>query len=277
MSSRQEEALIEPIVGPVSALIDAVLHDDAPAVLQLLSEKSLKREGMALFGISAIGIPLGLAASPEQVGLSMAEVGEEMAVAEVRGRNEGGDDVSVSTVVLTSENGDWKVDDIWPVPVDLDFTVDVILEPTVMFYNGEAQLEVQQPEKLESVDRLLIGAMQADGLGLHLLEHGLRFWRTLHEENAIVGDVKSWAAAVHMAVLVLEGVEPDLAALSATYGVSEQALTARFFEIARKLGFQGGDAPPPAPVQQPSGLVDPYGRPLSGDRGSSSGIILPRG
>jgi hypothetical protein len=280
MSSRQEEALVEPVVAPVTALIDAVLRDDASAVLELLSENSLKREGLSLFGLSAVGIPLGFAANPQQVGLSMAEIGDDLAVAEVRGRTEGGEDVSVSTVVLASEGGKWKIDDIWPVPADLDFTVDVILEPTVMFYNGDAQLEIQNPETLEPVDRLFVGAMQADNLGLHLLEHGLRFWHTLREQHAIVGEPKSWAAAVHMSVQALEGVEPDLAELSETYGVPERAITERFVEIAQRLGFQGADElPQPQPVQQASGLVDPLGRPLrsSGGPGSSSGIILPRG
>ncbi len=278
MSSRQEEAQVAPVVAPVTALIDAVLHDDVPAVLQLLSAKSLKREGLSLFGMSAIGIPLGLAANPQQVGLSMAEIGDDLAVAEVRGRNENGDDVSVSTVVLTSERGTWKIDDIWPVPADLDFSVDVILEPTVMFYNGEAQLDILHPEQLEAGDKLLIGGLQSDHLGLHMLEQGIRFWRALREDQVLAGDVRIWAAAVHMSVLALDGLEPDLDELSEMYGVPAKAITERFIEIATRLGAQAEDSPPP-PVQRPSGLVDPYGRPLSQSSGpvSSGGIILPHG
>jgi hypothetical protein len=280
MSSRPEEALAQPVVAPVTEMIDAVVQDDLPAVLDLLSEKSLKREGLSLFGMSAMGIPLGLAASPRQLGLSMAEIGDDVAVAEVRGRNEQGDDVSVSTVVLASERGAWKVDDIWPVPADLDFTVDVILEPTVMFYNGEAQLEIQHADELDPTDRLLVSGLQADGLGLHLLEHGLRFWHSLRDDGGVSGDMEVWAAAVHMCVLALDGIEPDPDALSKAYGVPTTDITDRFIDIARRLGLSGEEPQQPVqPVQKPSGLVDPYGRPLppSGGSTTASGIILPRG
>ena len=277
MSSRPEEALAEPVVAPVTGLIDAVLHDDVAAVLSLLSEKSVKREGLSLFGMSALAIALGFAANPQQVGLSMAEIGDDLAVAEVRGRNEQGDDVSVSTVVLTSEQGVWKIDDIWPVPADLDFTVDVILEPTVKFYNGEMQLEIQNADALDPADRLLVSGLQADGLGVHMLEHGLRFWHTFRFGHGIAGDIRVWAAAAHMCVLALEGVEGDPGALAETYGVSAREIAERFVEIAQYLGATADEEPPP--VQQGSGLVDPFGRPLPPSGGSArpSGIILPHG
>jgi hypothetical protein len=228
--------------------------------------------------MSALAVPLGLAASPQQIGLSMAEIGDDMAVAEVRGRTEQGDDVSVSTVVLVSADSAWKVDDVWPVPADLDFTVDVILEPTVRFYNGEMQLEIQSPESLDPTDMLLVNGLQQDGLGLHMVEHGLRFWHTLRAGMTVTGDLRVWAAAVHMCVLALDGIEADPASLAANYGVSPQAVTERFVQIAQHLGMMAEEDAPPPP-QRGSGLVDPYGRPLppSGGTTTPGGIILPRG
>ncbi len=277
MTLRPQEAIAEPVVTPVTALIDAVLHDDVPAALAVLSERSIKREGVALFGMSALGVPLGLAANPKQIGLSMAEVGEEMAVAEVRGRDAQDEDVSVSTVVLRSENGAWMVDDIWPVPADLDFTVDVILEPTVMFYNGQMQLELEHPEEIDSADKLLLAKLQADGAGLHMLEQGLRFWHALRRDLNPAADVTAWLAATHMCVLALDGIEADPDEVAKQYGVPAKQVTDRFMEIARRLSNPEGE--PAQPVQQSSGLVDPYGRPLPPSGGSvrPSGIILPGG
>src|ERR1035437_3613330 len=168
MTSPDDDALVKPVVLAVSAFLDSVLRDDVPAITAGLTEQSLQRVGLAVFGTGALGVALGLASQPHQVGLTSVEAGDGVAVAEVRGQNEAGDDVSASTVMLAQEAGAWKVDDIWPVPADCEFDPDLILEPTVLFYNGQAQLPIASGAVLDAVEAVLVPGLQRAGLGLQM-------------------------------------------------------------------------------------------------------------
>jgi hypothetical protein len=280
MSTPEEEALVGPIVDIVTSFLDAVLKDDETSVAQRLTSESLKRIGLSVFGLDAISIPMGLAAKPHQLGLTSVEVGDGVALVEIRGRSAAGDDASVCTVILASEMGDWRVEDIWPVPADCDFTVDSVLEPTVMFYNGQAQLSISQSAELDFVERVLIPALQADGLGLHMIEQGVKIWRAFSEGHPVEGEAQAWAAGVHLAVLALVDADPDPGDLALRYAVPEEVVAACFMQIANRLGFDRLDEEE-APVERPSGLIDLAGRPIppsgGADRGRGGGIILPHG
>ncbi|MDB5057596.1 MAG: hypothetical protein JWO59_1068 [Chloroflexi bacterium] len=281
MSTPEEEALVGPIVDTVTSLLEGVLHDDAEAVAQQFAPDSLKRVGLSLFGLDAIGIPMGLAAKPHQLGLAAVEVGDGVAVVELRGRDSDEQDVSVCSVILGNNGTDWRIEDLWPVPADCDFTVESVLEPTVLFYNGQLQLELMNPERLGAVETQLVAGLQANGLGLHLLEQGVRIWRIFSEDMEEPVDAAAWAAGVHLAVLALDDAGPDPNTLAEHYGVPVNTVVSSFMEIAGRLGFEMQDDAQPAEAPRPSGLVDLSGKPIppSGgtDLGGSGGIILPRG
>jgi hypothetical protein len=281
MNTPEEEALVGPIVDTVTALLEGVLQEDAGAVARKLSAESLKRVGLSLFGLDAVSIPMGLAAKPHQMGLSAVEVADGVAVVEVRGRDADERDVSVCSVILGNQGMEWKVDDIWPVPADTDFSVDAVLEPTVLFYNGQLQLEVANPDNLDAVEAVLVAGLQSSGLGLHTIEQGVRLWRAFSGGSEPPEDATGWAAGAHLAALALDDASPDPDAVAAHYGVPLDLLVACFMEIASKLGFEMGEETSPPAVERPSGLVDLSGRPISPSGGPGpgrpSGIILPGG
>jgi hypothetical protein len=262
-------------------LLEGVLGDDAAAVARKLAPDSLKRVGLSLFGLDAIGIPMGLAAKPHQLGLTAVEVGDGAAVVEIRGRDDKEQDVSVCSVILGSHGTEWRVDDIWPVPSDCDFTVETVLEPTVLFYNGQMQLELANPESLDEVERLLVAGLQAQGLGLHLIEQGARIWRLYSEGLEPTAAAPALAAGVHLATLALDDASPDPEVLADYYEVPVDTVVACFMRIAERLGFDLQEEAEPPAVDRSSGLVDLSGRPIppSGKPGSGgpTGIILPGG
>jgi hypothetical protein len=281
MNTPEEEALVGPIVDTVTALLEGVLQEDAGAVARKLSAESVKRVGLSLFGLDAVSIPMGLAAKPHQMGLSAVEVAEGVAVVEVRGRDADDRDVSVCSVILGNQGMEWKVDDIWPVPADTDFSVDAVLEPTVLFYNGQLQLEVVSPENLDAVEVALVAGLQSSALGLHVIEQGVRLWRAFSGGHEPPEDARGWAAGVHLAVLALDDASPDPDEVASHYGVPVEVLVACFMEIAARLGFEMEEQQQPPAVERPSGLLDVTGRPISPSGGSGSGrpggIILPGG
>jgi hypothetical protein len=281
MNTPEEEALVGPIVDTVTALLEGVLQEDAGAVARKLSAESVKRVGLSLFGLDAVSIPMGLAAKPHQMGLSAVEVAEGVAVVEVRGRDADDHDVSVCSVILGNQGMEWKVDDIWPVPADTDFSIDAVLEPTVLFYNGQLQLEVANPENLDAVEVALVAGLQANRLGLHVIEQGVRLWRTFSGGLEPPEDARGWAAGVHLAVLALDEASPDPDTVAAHYGVPVEILVSCFMEIAARLGFEMEEQQRQPVVERPSGLLDVSGRPISPSSGSGpgrpSGIILPGG
>jgi hypothetical protein len=276
MASPDDDALVKPVVLAVSAFLDAVLRDDVPAITAGLTEQSLQRVGLAVFGTGALGVALGLAAQPHQVGLTSVEAGDGVAVAEVRGQNEVGDDVSASTVMLAHEAGAWKVDDIWPVPADCEFDPDLILEPTVLFYNGQAQLPIASGAVLDAVEAVLVPGLQRAGLGLQMLVQGVALWRAFRGGGAVPGDAALWAAVTHLAVLAVAAVDPNPQQVAEAYGVPMEDVAAGFGQLASRLGF-GGEAEQAPPPPASSGLVDLSGRPLlpSGSQAARGGIILP--
>jgi hypothetical protein len=281
MSTPEEEALVGPIVDTVTSLLEGVLQDDSEAVARQFSPESLKLVGLSLFGLDAIGIPMGLAAKPHQLGLTAVEVGDGVAVVEIRGRDDSEQDVSVCSVILASNGTEWRIEDIWPVPADCDFTVESVLEPTVLFYNGQLQLELANPDSLNAVERILVAGLQANGVGLHLIEQGVRIWRTFSEGVEEPADKEAWAAGIHLTVLALDDAGPDPNILAEYYGVPVDSVVSSFMEIAGRLGFEPEEQPKSPEVSRPSGLLDLSGRPIPPSDGpgqdGSGGIILPRG
>jgi hypothetical protein len=282
MATPEEEALAREIMETVSALLDAVLRGDGSAVADSLAPESLLGVGMAIFGMDALAVPLGLANRPQSMGLTSVQAADDLAVAEVSGRDEQDRDSSVASIFLVRSGDGWQVADIWPVPSDYDLDVEHIAEPTVLFYTGQLQLTVAPDADLDEVESTLVPSLQRNGLGLHLIERSVHLWRMFKlEDGAGSAPPTVWAAALHFAALAIDGQDPDPEQVASQYGIPAEAMVERFMQVVSRMGFSPEEeAAPPPPAA--SGLVDLSGRPLSAKRPGENrhphgGIILPGG
>jgi hypothetical protein len=266
----------------VSALLDAVLRGDGSAITASLAPESLLGVGMAIFGMDALAVPLGLANRPQSMGLTSVQAANDLAVAEVSGRDEQDRDSSVASIFLVRSGNGWQVADIWPVPADYDLDVEHIAEPTVLFYTGQLQLTVTPDADLDEVESTLVPSLQRNGLGLHLIERSVHLWRMFKlEEETGSAPPTIWAAALHFAALAIDGQDPDPEQVASQYGIPAEVMVERFMQLVSRMGFSPEEeAAPPPPAA--SGLVDLSGRPLSSKRPGENrhphgGIILPGG
>jgi hypothetical protein len=283
MSAPIEDPRVAPIVSVVTALLDDVMNNNAASLVQKLVPDGLLSIGLSLFGLNAVAVPLGLAARPQYLGLTTIQVGEGLAIAEVRGRAQDETEVSVASVLLAEEAGTWTVEDIWPVPAEGDFDVDAILDPTSAFYTGEMQLELSPDAEVDDVESVLIAALQSATVGLHLQEQGVRLWRAFLESNERDERFppEAWAGGVHLALFSMDGSEPDLEPIAELYEVQPELVAYCFIQLATGLGFAQADESDDSdePAQGESGLLDASGRPInsraSKDGRTDSGIFLP--
>lgn len=283
MATPEEDALVRQIMETVAAVLDAVLRDDRAVVAAHLAPESLLGVGLDLFGMDALAVPLGLAGRPQSMGLTSVQASDDMAVAEVSGRDAQDQNTSIASVFLNRSAGVWQVGDIWPVPADSDLDLDQIAEPTVLFYTGQLQLTPVADAHMDDVEALLLPALQEDGLGLHLIERAVHLWRLFRAGNgASSAPPAAWAAALHFTVLAMDEQDPDPGPIAARYGVPTESVVERFMQLISNLGFAPEGDTAPAPPPRPSGLVDLSGRPISSgrpgeDRPPRGGIILPGG
>jgi hypothetical protein len=285
MAGPGDDAVVQEIMDQVKSLLDSVMHDDPITSATRLAPGSFVAIGLDLFGTDALRVPMGFAAEPQYLGLTAIQVGEGLAVAELRGRNANEEEVSVCSLFLTSNADGWQVEDLWPVPADGDLQVEAIADPTRLFYSGDLQLALRDEASLDTVERQLVPSMQETGMGLHLLERAVHLWRSF--KGAVApdeGDPAAWAAGLHLAMELLDGNEPDVDAVAARYHVLGEAAIDRFTAVMNQLSAEGeaepqqNASPPPPP---PSGLqiLDSSGRPIprGGRSDQGGGIILPRG
>lgn len=286
MAGPSDDAAVQEIMDQVKSLLDSVMHDDPAASGAHLAQGSFVAIGLDLFGTDALRVPMGFAAEPQYLGLTSIQVGEGLAVAELRGRNASDEEVSVCSLFLSGNAGGWQVEDLWPVQADGDLQVEAIAEPTRLFYSGDLQLALRDDARLDPVERQLVPGMQGTGMGLHLLERGVHLWRSYREAVAPdEGEPAAWAAGLHLAMELLDGTEPDIDAVAAQYNVPGESAIERFTAVMNQLSAEGEagtqeSAPPPPPPPSSLQILDSSGRPIPrggrGDQGGS-GIILPRG
>ena len=271
-----DDALIARIVERVRSLLDALLAADEVAAAAALLPGSFIHVGMDLFGIDALSVALGLAAEPHHIGITALQAGDDLAVAELRGRNDADEDTSVCSMFLTPEAGEWLVADIWPVAADSDLDPESIPEPTGLFYTGELQLPLREGAAQDPVEALLLPQVQQDGAGLHVIERGVHLWRTFRAEAPKdLGDAAGWAAGLSMAIDLLDGREPDPDTTAARFGTLPEAALTRFTTLLSLLEPPGEELPPePSPIITPgSTLLDASGRPIgsAGKRAAGAG------
>lgn len=281
MSTPAEDPRVSPIVDAVTTLLTNVMNNNAADLAQTLVPDGLLSVGLSLFDLDAVAVPLGLAAHPQSLGLTSIQVGEGIAVAEVRGRGDNEAEVSVASVLLADQEGTWLIEDIWPVAADGDFDVEAILDPTSAFYSGEMQLELSEEAEIDDVESVLIATLQGASAGLHLQEQGVRLWRAFKENNVRDDQFppEAWAGGVHLALFSMDGSEPDLEPIAELYNVQPDIVAYCFIQLATGLGFDQAEDPSDEPVQDGPGLLDASGRPLNSraaqDGRTESGIFLP--
>jgi hypothetical protein len=281
MSPSTDDPRVAPIVDAVTGLLTNVMNNNAAALARILVPDGLLSVGLSLFGLDAVAVPLGLAARPHSLGLTSIQIGEGMALAEVRGRDEHEAEVSVASVLLTGQHGAWLIEDILPVAAEGEFEVEGILDPTSAFYSGEMQLELLEDAAIDDVETVLIATLQGSSAGLHLQEQGVRLWRAYKEGNEPDEQAPpaGWAGGIHLALFSLNGSEPDLEPIAELYNVEPEQVAYCFVQLAAGLGFDQGDDQQDEPAPGGSGLLDASGRPLnsrgSQDGRTESGIFLP--
>lgn len=278
-----DDARIAQIVERVRSLLDALLTADEQAAAAALLPGSFIKVGMDLFGIDALSVALGLAAEPHHIGITALQAGDDLAVAELRGRNEADEDVSICSMFLTPEAGEWLVADIWPVSADSDLDPESIPEPTGQFYTGDMQLPLREGAAQDQVEALLLPQVQQEGAGLHVIERGIHLWRSFRAEApGDLGDAAGWAAGLSLAIDLLDGREPDPTSTAARFGTLPEAALTRFTTLLSLLEPPEEEELPRAqsPILTPgSTLLDASGRPIGPSRqaGGGGGLIIPRG
>lgn len=284
--ARSDDEMAAAVADTVKALLDALVAGDAEAVSEQLSPDSFLTVGVELFGLDALSVPLGFAATPHHIALAGIQSGEGAAIAELRGLDQEEREVAVATLFLSQgAEGGWSVDDIWPVPADSDLQAMTIAEPTSLFYTGELQLPLLEGAVLDPVERALVPGLQEGGFGMHLIERGVHLWRTYRATAAPdMADPGSWAAGTHLAVALLDGRDPDPVEVAAAYaapmGVAVERFTALMALVSAEAGVAEEQAAPASPIVTPRGpqLLDASGRPIGpGTRQSPDGPAAGRG
>lgn len=280
------EAVAQQIMSVVQSLLEGLVQDHYEAVSTALIPGGFLDVGRQIFGLDAVSVPLGFAVGPHHLSITTLQAGDLAAVAELQGRDAADNLVCSSSVFLSQHGDQWRIEDIWPVPVGNDLDVSEIPEPTGLFYSGDLQLEIVTDAGLDPVELLLVPGLQEAGIGLHLIERGVHLWRTFNETTAPdQSEAAAWAAAVHLVLLLLEDEEPDPSAVIAAYGAHEETALQALSALVQLLNAPSSEEVAPAPtiITPSSQLLDSSGRPIqSGRQGGSgkqggSGIILPHG
>lgn len=155
-------------------------------------------------------------------------------------------DKDLVTLRLRTYRRRWRVEDLWPFPLDDRLSLEEIREiadregkraPTVILWMaGALALPMEGQAELDKVEALFVVGMDSRGFSPWEVLQAVRLWRDFRRKaDPSYRKPAIFAAAVEYAFSLLGRYEDSSSELAACYGVSPNSMTKRFCEIRDRL------------------------------------------
>jgi len=149
------------------------------------------------------------------------------------------------TLQLRRVRGRWRVEDVWPSPLDAPLTVSQArelagregrAEPAVLFLAGRSPVSLEGCGELDDVETLFVLGMEQEGFSPREIVRAVRLWRDfLRLGRPAYRKPALYAATVHYALCLLGHYDDTRQGIAAYYGVNPRSLGARLAEMERHL------------------------------------------
>jgi hypothetical protein len=280
----------------VRELVGALKELDEGAIARLLVPESEAEWAFRIFGVGPLLFLLFMHLECEEFVLPrFARRGPQEVLAEVgwvTGVDEEGraryDPRRVSTVKLQRREGNWRISDVNPAPLDHQISVSEAqellaramqegrgAEPLVFPWGvitGAFQLKRLGSEPLDQVERLFVEGMEHSEFGVPEIIRAVRLWREFKERaSPTYRRPEVYAAAVEYVMTLFGFYGDSQVRIAERYGVSPASISSKWHEIERALSLsqfdrrysvdedpgvgleamlrqQGVDPPPPVPL-----------------------------
>jgi len=280
----------------VRELVGALKELDEGAIARLLVPESEAEWAFRIFGVGPLLFLLFMHLECEEFVLPrFARRGPQEVLAEVgwvTGVDEEGraryDPRRVSTVKLQRREGNWRISDVNPAPLDHQISVSEAqellaramqegrgAEPLVFPWGvitGAFQLKRLGSEPLDQVERLFVEGMEHSEFGVPEIIRAVRLWREFKERaSPIYRRPEVYAAGVEYVMTLFGFYGDSQVRIAERYGVSPASISSKWHEIERALSLsqfdrrysvdedpgvgleamlrqQGVDPPPPVPL-----------------------------
>jgi len=280
----------------VRELVGALKELDEGAIARLLVPESEAEWAFRIFGVGPLLFLLFMHLECEEFVLPrFARRGPQEVLAEVgwvTGVDEEGraryDPRRVSTVKLQRREGNWRISDVNPAPLDHQISVAEAqellaravqagrgAEPLVFPWGvitGAFQIKRLGSEPLDQVERLFVEGMEHSEFGVPEIIRAVRLWREFKERaSPTYRRPEVYAAAVEYVMTLFGFYGDSQVRIAERYGVSPASISSKWHEIERALSLsqfdrrysvdedpgvgleamlrqQGVDPPPPVPL-----------------------------